>query len=66
MDVTSAREDIIVGWILAIIVQWLLIEPLMVAVLASCGLLLKWLTTFDDVVILPEAPATKNVKAKPQ
>ena len=48
MDATTVRADVMIGWVIAMSWQWLLIEPVALALLAAAGLLLKWCTTFVD------------------
>eukprot|EP00900_Chrysochromulina_parva_P025012 jgi/Chrpa1/7144/Chrysochromulina_OHIO_Genome00021539-RA len=47
MDGRVVREDVISAWWLALALQWLLIEPIVVAVLAGYNLLCKRLSTFE-------------------
>ena len=47
MDERVVREDVISAWWLAMALQWLLIEPIVVAVLAGYNLLCKRLSTFE-------------------
>jgi hypothetical protein len=51
MDATVVQQDVMVGWVLAMVVEWLLLEPTALFVYAAFTLLLKWCTSFDD---LPE------------
>jgi len=48
MDATTVREDVMIGWVIAMSWQWVLIEPVALALLAAAGLLLKWCTSFVD------------------
>jgi len=48
MEVNTVREDVMLGWALSALAQWLLIEPPMLLLLLLFELLLKWCTTFDD------------------
>lgn len=49
MDSTTVREDVMISFGLSTLAQWLLVEPPMLALLASCGLLLKWFTAFEEL-----------------
>lgn len=63
MDKTVVHEDVMLGWILALGVQWVLIEPVFLGLLATGGLLLRWCTAFDDLPSLYEQwPPKKNAK----
>jgi hypothetical protein len=48
MDETTVREDVMLGWLLALLAQWLVVEPPLLLLLALSGLVLKRCTTFDD------------------
>ena len=49
MDSIAVHEDVMISFGLSTLAQWLLVEPPMLALLASCGLLLKWFTAFEEL-----------------
>jgi len=51
LDAPLVQGDVMVGWVLAILTQWLLFEPAVLSVFIGVVLLLKWCTSFED---LPE------------
>ena len=51
MDANIVKNDIMVSWVIAILVDWLVVEPMMLSAFALLVMLLKWCTSFDD---LPE------------
>ena len=58
MDAPIVEVDVMLSWLLAMLVQWLLYEPAMLLLYTAFTLLLKWCTSFED---LPEVKA-ENVK----
>ena len=50
MDADAVNRHVIVGWGLAALYQWLVVEPVMCLLLASVTLFLKWCTTFEDLM----------------
>ena len=57
------QTDVLVGWIFALLVQWLLYEPAVLIGYAFVTLLLKWCTSFDD---LPEVKAETKAQQRLQ
>lgn len=54
MDAPIVEVDVMLSWLLAMLVQWLLYEPAMLLLYTAFTLLLKWCTSFED---LPEVKA---------
>lgn len=54
MDAPTVRADVMAAWVLALFVQWLLFEPMMLLGYLCITLMLKWCTSFED---LPEVKA---------
>ena len=62
LDARVVEEDVLIAWLIGALVQWLICEPIVLAVFLSCELLLKWCTTFEELSV-PDAKA-KNVKSQ--
>ena len=54
MDAPIVEVDVMLSWLLAMLVQWLLYEPAVLLLYTAFTLLLKWCTSFED---LPEVKA---------
>ena len=57
MDARLVEFEVMVGWGLGALVQWLLVEPAALCLFASCGLVLKWCTSFEDLPPPPKGDA---------
>ena len=61
VDQAVARNDMMNGWGLSVVMQWFLIEPVALLLYVNLNLLLKWCTSFED---LPEVKEQAVRKAK--
>jgi len=58
LDARVVEEDVLVAWLIGALVQWLIYEPVVLALFASCDLLLKWCTTFEELPLPLPDPST--------
>jgi len=63
MDALLLETDVMVGWMLAALVLWLLCEPVALVLFSCIILALKWCTSFED---LPEVKAEVVKQQKQQ
>ena len=50
MEASLVEQDVMLAFAFGVILYWLAIEPIMLVLFGSVGVLLKWCTTFEDIV----------------
>ena len=66
MDAAVVRQDVMASWVIAIFVDWLLIEPMMLTAFALFILMLKWCTSFDEIPEVAQEALKQQQEQKQQ